>query len=177
MVQDVRVRDLEHAAKEQLPRFDTQEDAAKSALEETNQASITEDRETGGILLKLEDGAFSYTHPIGSTERSTMTAGFGDWVTSHPLLSLPSVSYAGWFHTHGSSSGSEQAEVFSESDVAAISATGGDAQIQPAYLATPLNRMKILDLVFSIHQQDIGELEPLRFTFPPVPSQVSQQIP
>lgn len=74
------------------PVFDTQDEAARAALEAANPQSIKDNLEYGGMIYKDKNGKYGYTGPAKGTD-----AGFNP--TDAPIP--PGTTAAGDYHTHG----------------------------------------------------------------------------
>lgn len=124
--------------------FDTQDEAAKAALDSANPRSIAENREYGGVIYRDTDGKYYFTGPGAGSE-----TGFNPSTTPAPS----GTTVVGDYHTHGDysiqdSSGnivrtsdpardSFNSDSFSATDYAGIANDGAGVPGYTGYLGTP----------------------------------------
>lgn len=72
--------------------YETPEEAAKAALDNSNQKSIDENREAGGLIYKDKDGKYYYTGPA---------KGDGDHCCPADAPAPDGTDVVGRYHTHG----------------------------------------------------------------------------
>lgn len=74
--------------------FDTQEEAARAALNAANSQSITQNREFGGLIYRDANGRYGYTGPAPGTGAS-----FDPYAPN--VAVPPGTTLVGDYHTHG----------------------------------------------------------------------------
>jgi len=72
--------------------YDTQDQAARAALNNSNGASIKQNKEYAGLIYKDQQGKYHYTGPVGGTDQGA---------NPHDAKAPHGVKVVGDYHTHG----------------------------------------------------------------------------
>jgi hypothetical protein len=125
--------------------YPSQPAAARQAISDVIEKSITQNREYGGMVYRMPNGSYSYTNPQIGNDRSVNPGG----PEACPVGTYPSASY----HTHGAYDPAFDDENFSISDKIYARKHGIDG-----YLGTPSSALKHYNQSSGV----VTELPPLR---------------
>lgn len=115
-------------------RYSTQNQAARSVLNDINPVSVRENREHGGWIYRNVDGTFGHTNPVAGQVASV---NIGNPNTAVPSNTRATASY----HTHAAADPRYDNENFSPQDILSDIQAGVDG-----YLGTPAGFMKFHEL-------------------------------